>query len=90
MGTSYAKKTRAHRTTMGLSFISGSFGVPIFFLHLDSYVYEKRVELMYDINYQQTTNAKLGLARILPTRYVRTEQPRGSVFSWELRDVYFI
>jgi hypothetical protein len=61
-----------------------------FFLHLDSYVYEKRVELMYDINYQQTTNAKLGLARILPTRYVRTEQPRGSVFSWELRDVYFI
>jgi hypothetical protein len=45
MGTSYAKKIRAHRTTTGLGFVSGSFGMPIFSFHLDSYVYEKRLVL---------------------------------------------
>jgi hypothetical protein len=89
MDTSYAKKIRANRTTTGLGLVSGSFGMPIFSCHLDSYVYEKRLVLIYDIKYQQTTHAKLGLARILLAHYARIEQPRGSVFSWELRDVFF-
>jgi hypothetical protein len=48
------------------------------------------VELICYINHQQTTKLEAWFGTI-PARILRAhfEQPRGSVFFWELRDAYF-
>lgn len=55
VGTSYAKENTCASHNHGAQFFFWELRDAYFFLQLDSYEYEKRVELMYDINYQQTT-----------------------------------
>jgi hypothetical protein len=52
-------------------------------------MYFKLVELFCAKTIAHTANDRNEWAPGMPRNYVRIEQPRGSVFFWELRDAYF-